>query len=106
MSSPPEKVLQRPVEVVLGEPEPPHDGHRPAAPVISAGVLQPRLGGRIVVQRRLIGASGCHRLLEPRELALQLDEVRAAGEHVVAEGQIAVPRRALVVEGDPGALLQ
>ena len=49
--------VQGPVEVVLGEPEPPHDGHRPAAPVISPGVLQPRLGARIVVQRRLIGAS-------------------------------------------------
>jgi hypothetical protein len=68
-------------------------------------MLQPRLGARIVVQRRLIGASGCHRLLEPRELALQVDEVRAAGEHIVAEREIAVQRRALVVEGDTGALL-
>ena len=98
--------LQRPVEVVLGEPEPAHDGHRPPAPVISAGVLEPRLGGRVVVERRLIGASGRHRLLEPRELVLQLDEVGAAGEHIVAQGQAPFPRRALVVEGDPGALLQ
>ena len=85
VSSPPEKVLQRPVEIVVGEPEAADHRHRPAAPVIAAGVLQPRLGGRVLVEGRLVGASRRHRLLEPRELVLERDEVGAAGEHVLAE---------------------
>jgi hypothetical protein len=47
-----------------------------------------------------------HRLLEPGELLLQGDEVARAGEDVLAQGQIALDRRPLVVQRDARPLLE
>ena len=45
-----------------------------------------------------------HRLLEPPQLLLDRDEVGRAREHVLAQRQPPLARRALVVERDPRAL--
>src|SRR6185503_15309750 len=45
-----------------------------------------------------------HRLLEPAELLLGLDQVARARERVLAQRQAAVERGPLVVQGDPGSL--
>ena len=106
VSSPPEKVRQRPDQVCVREAESPHHRRRTAAPVIAAGVLEPSLRGRIVVERRLSGRPRRHLLLQPSEPLLELDQVGAAGQHVLAQAQVPLARRALVVESDPGALLE
>src|SRR3954468_1232491 len=53
-----------------------------------------------------VRVSACHRLLEPRELGLEGDEVRAARQDVVAQAHVALARRALVVQGHARALLE
>ena len=49
--------------------------------------------------------AGGHRLLEPAQLALGLDQVGRARERVFAQREAAVPGRPLVVQRDAGALL-
>ena len=93
------------VEVVVVEAEMPDHRHRALAPVVAAGVLEPRLCGRVGVERRLVGGALPHRLLQPRELLLGGDQLAAPGQHVLAQRQVLVARRALVVQGDRGALL-
>ena len=51
--------LQRPVEVGVGEPEPAHDRGGAVAPVVAAGVLEPRL------RRRSSGAASSRRGRRP-----------------------------------------
>ena len=97
---------QRPVEVVVGEAEPAEDGGRTVAPAVAAGVLEARLRGRVAVQRRLVVDAAGHRLLEGAQLALDRDEVARAREDVLAQRQGPLERRPLVVERDPGALLE
>ena len=98
--------LQRPVEVGVGEPEPAHDGARAVAPVVAAGVLEAGLYPRVAAEHRGVVVAGRHRLLEAAQLLLERDEVGGAREDVLAQGQLAVERRALVVERDPRALLE
>ena len=66
-----------------------------------AGPAPPRTANRGVVV-----ISGRHRLLEAPELLLQRDQVAGSGEHVVAQRQAPLERRALVVQGDPRSLLE
>ena len=51
VSSPPENVDERPVEVVVGEAEPADDRGGAVAPVVAAGVLEPRLRRGVARQR-------------------------------------------------------
>ena len=95
---------QLPVEVALREAEAAQRRRRPVAPGVAAGVLEPRLGLGVAAQRRLVVVAGRHRLLEPAQLLLGLDQVARARERVLAQRQAAVERRPLVVQRDPRAL--
>ncbi len=97
---------ERAIEVVLCEAEPAHDRVRALPPRIPAGVLEPSLRLAVAPQRRLVVCPRAHRLLEPPQLLLGRDQVARAREHVLAERERAVERRPLVVQGDPGALLE
>ena len=72
------------------------------APAVAAAGFEPVLGGRVGGHRLLVDALR-HLPLEALELGLGGDHVGAAGEDVVAERVAGVARRALVVQGDPGA---
>ena len=96
---------QGPVEVGVGEPEPPDDRGRPVAPVVAAGVLEPGLRGRVAGERPGVVGARRHRLLELAQLLLERGEIGRAGEHVVAEPELARRRRPLVVERDARPLL-
>jgi hypothetical protein len=69
-------------------------------------VLEPSLRGAVVVERRLSRGPRRHLLLEPSEPFLELDQVGAPGQHVVAKAQVLLPRWALVVQRHPGSLLE
>ena len=58
------------------------------------------------VERRLVGGAAGHRLLELGEVRLERDQLGAALEHVVAQRQVALARRALVVQRDAHVLGQ
>ena len=94
--------LQRAVEVGVGEPEAVDDRARALAPAVAAGGLEARVDVGVAVERRLV--AGRHRRLEAPELLLELERLAAAGEHVLAQRDVALARRALVVQGDAHAL--
>ena len=98
--------LELPVEVVVAEAEPAQHRRGAVAPVPAAGVLEPRLRLAVAAHRRVVVHPARHRLLELAQLLLDPDEVGGARERVLAQRQAPVARRALVVERDPGALLQ
>ena len=91
---------QRPVEIVLREAEPAHDRGRVIAPAVAAGVLEPRLRLGVAVERRLRVISLRHLAFEAAQLVLERDEIARAGEHVLAQRQLLLERRALVVQRD------
>ena len=97
--------LEAAVEVGVGEAEPAQDGGGVVAPAVAARVLEPGLRLAVAAQRlgRVVAAG--HRLLEPAQLALRLDEVGRARERVLAQRVAAEPRRPLVVQRDARALL-
>jgi hypothetical protein len=97
--------LEAAIEDGVGEAEAAEDGGRVVAPAVAARVLEPRLRLAVAAQRLRRVVAGGHRLLEPAQLALGLDEVGRAGERVLAQRQAAEPRRALVVQRDARALL-
>jgi hypothetical protein len=68
-------------------------------------MLEPRLRARVAVEHSVVGPVG-HGLLEAPELTLEGDELGAAAEHVVAERDRPLTRRALVVERHPCPLLE
>jgi hypothetical protein len=98
--------VQLAVEVAVGEPEAVDGGQRPVAPAVSARVLEPGLGAGVGVERALVDRAAGHGLLEPVQLALDAQQLGAAGQHVVAQGEPAVARRALVVQRHPRPLLE
>ncbi len=102
VSSPPENVDELPVEVRVAEAEPVQGRVDALAPGVAAGVLQPRLLARVRVHHGEVALG--HLLLELAEPRLEREQVAAAAEHVVAQGEVAVARRALVVELDAGVL--
>ena len=77
--------VERPVEVGVAEPEPTEDRRGAIAPRPPAGVLEPRLRLAVAAQGRGGVVTARHRLLEPRELLLDRDEVAGARERVLAE---------------------
>ena len=101
VSSPPENVAERSVEVGVAEAEAAQRGRGPVAPVPAARVLESRLGLRVAPQRRRAVLARRHRLLELPQLLLDRDQVGGAGERVLAQRQPALARRPLVVQRDP-----
>ena len=81
--------LEAAVEVGVGEAEAAQDGGRVVAPAVAAGVLEPRLRLAVAPQRLGRVVAGGHRLLEPAQLALGLDEVGRARERVLAQREAA-----------------
>ncbi len=95
---------QRPVEVGVDEAEAVHDVRDALAPGVAADRLEARLDAGVLLDRALVALA--HLLFEHGELRLELDRLAAAGQHVVAQRQVALTRRALVVQRDPRALLE
>ena len=92
---------ERTVEVFLGEAETAHNGGRPVAPRVAAGVLEPSLRLGVAVQRRLGVVALRHHVLQAAQLVLERDEVARTGEHVLTERQLLLERRPLVVQRHP-----
>ncbi len=67
------------------EAETAQHGEHVVAPAVSAGRLELLLGPCVGLHRRLVVIAGRHRSLEPLELALELEHLRAGLEHVVAQ---------------------
>jgi hypothetical protein len=98
--------LEPAVEMFVTEAEAAQDSGCALAPVVATGVLEPRLCLAVAAHRRVRVVSVCHRALEPPELVLQRQQVGRTRQHVLAECQVALERRALVVQRDPGPLLE
>ena len=94
-----------PVEVLVAKAQSPGDRARVVAPGVAAGVLEPCLGARVGGERRLVGRALRHRLLQARQFPLGGKQVGGAGEDVLAEAQVALDRRPLVVQRDACSLL-
>ena len=78
VSSPPEKLVERPLEI--GVDEKPRSASRESsalAPGVASGMLEASLRLRVAAQRRRAVIARCHRLLEPAELLLGCGEVAA-----------------------------
>ena len=95
---------ERAVEVLVAEAEAVQRRVDLVAPAVAAGVLEPRLGGRVGAERGRVGRALGHRRLELGQALLDRQQLLGAAEHVVAQRQLALARRALVVQGDPRAL--
>ena len=93
------------VELVHLEPEPAHGLARLVAPSVAACDLEAGLGVRVRGQGGVAGV-GRHPLLQLSQPALDLEHPAQAADDVVAERQIEVARRALVVENHARALGQ
>ena len=105
VSWPPENVESWRSRSLVGEAEAAHHAGGAVAPVPAAGVLEARLRARVRVHRpsRRRRPSAC---ASSDEVLLERDELRRAGEDVVAQGQVALARRALIVQRDAAALLE
>ena len=99
------EAVQLPVELLVPEAKPVQGRDRLCPPVPTACVLEARLGDGIASKHTLF-RSLRHLCLEVAQALLERDQVGAARQHVVPERQPVLARRALVVEGDPGALLE
>ena len=98
--------VQRPVEVVVAEPEPANDARRSLAPRVAARMLEPGLGAGVAPQGRGTVVAGRHRRLELAQLPFERDKPCGSAQHVLAQREPAAQRRALVVERDARALLE
>ena len=97
--------LEPTVEVRIREAEAAEHRSGVVAPAVAAGVLEPCLRLAVAPERLGTVIARGHRLLEPAQLALGLDQVGRAGEGVFAQREAAEPWRTLVVERHAGALL-
>ena len=105
VSSPPENVASERSRSLVAEAEAVQRRVDALAPAVAAGVLEPRLGGRV-------GARAWRRRSRPRPSRPRARRRRssiassslAPREHVVAQRQLALARRALVVQRDARAL--
>ena len=66
------------VELLVREAEAADDRGCALAPVVAAGMLEPRLGLAVPANRRVVVIAGCHRPLEPPQLFLEGDQVTRA----------------------------
>jgi hypothetical protein len=87
------------------EPEAAEDGEDVVAPAVAAAGFEPLLGSGVGAHRLLAGFATGHLRLQALQLRLGLDHLGAAGEDVLAEGRARLPRRPLVMQGDPRAAL-
>ena len=94
------------VEVLVAEAKAAENRRGAVAPVPAAGMLEPRLRCAVAAHRCVVMDAACHRLLELPELLLDPDQIGGARERVFAQRQAAVARGPLIVQCDPGALLQ
>ena len=76
------------------------------APAVAAAMLEALLGGGVCVQCLLAGFPGRHRRLQSLQLRLRLQHLGAAGEDVLAERDLCLARRTLIVQGDARSFLQ
>src|SRR6478609_6053493 len=97
--------LQRAVEVVVREAEPPHDRCGAIAPVVAARMLEACLRLAVSAQRRRAVVARGHRRLEHPQLLLDRREVGRAREDVLAQRPRARVGWPLVVKCDTRALL-
>ncbi len=97
--------LEAAVEILVGEAEPAQHRRCVVAPAVAAGVLETGLRLAVAAERlgRVVAAR--HRLLEPAQLALGVDQVGRAREGVLPQREAAEPRRPLVVQRHARALL-
>ena len=91
---------------LLAEAEAGEDGEHVVSPAVAATGFEPLLRRCVGAHRLLVGLAPPHRLLEAGQLGLGLLHVGAAGEDVIAEGDLGVTRGSLVVQPHPGPLLQ
>ena len=98
------EAVEAAVEILLGEAQPARHRGRAVAPQVAAVRLELGLRARVAVERRLVGRAVGHPPLERRQLAPRSRAPRAAREQVVAQRDVALARRALVVQRDPRAL--
>ena len=89
-----------PVEVGVGEAEAGEPARDLVAPRVAARVLELGLGARVRVERRVLDVALGHPAFELGEPRLDVEELGARREDVVAQGHPALARRALVVQGD------
>ena len=106
VSSPPEKVESGRSAASSPKPRPREHGEHFVAPAVAAAGFEPLLRGRVGAHRLLVRLARRHRPLEAGQLGLGLLHVGAAGEDVLAERDLGVARRALIVQGDPRPFLQ
>jgi phytoene/squalene synthetase len=69
-------------------------------------MLEPSLGLGVAAERRVVVSALGHRLLQRGQLVLDGHQLRRAGEDVVAQGEVTVAWRALIVQRHLGALAQ
>ena len=77
--------VEQAVEIRLAEAEAARDRADALAPVVAAGVLEPRLRLRVAAERLRAVLARRHRLLQLPQLLLDRDEVGGAGEDVIAQ---------------------
>ena len=94
------------VEVGVDEPEAVERCQCALAPVPAARVLQASLVARVAVEKLAVVWALGHLDLGPAQPLLQRHELGAARQHVLAQAEISLPRRALIVERHPRALLE
>ena len=91
---------ERTIEVVLDEPEAAHRGRRAIAPPPASRMLEARLRLGVAAERRVVVGTLGHRGLQAPKLVFDVEQVARAGERVVAERDVELERRALIVERD------
>ena len=92
------------VEVGVLEAEAAHRGHRLLAPVVAAGVLEPRLRAGVPVEGGVVALALRHLGLELLELAFEGEQVAAALEDVLAQAEVQLSRRPLIMQRDARGL--
>ena len=97
---------QRAVEMRFGESEAAQHRGGVIAPAVAACMLEPRLRGRVSVERRLIVRAAGHRLLQAGQLFLEPHEVARAGQDVLAQRHVLLERRPLIVQRDARPFLE
>ena len=101
-------IRQRNLELqqLFTEAESAQDHQHFVPPAVATRKFQPLLRFGVGPHRVVAVIAVRHRLLEPLQLHLGGDHVRAAGEHVFLEAESLVPWRPLVVQGNSRPLLE
>ena len=89
---------ERPIEVVFGEAEAAHGSSGTIAPGPTARVLETRLRLGVSPKCRVVVRAFGHRRLQAAQVVLDLEQIACTGERVLAERDVELERRALVVK--------